>query len=122
MNRLYTPFDIIWIKNVSNSETGSAYMDIESEEFVLHFPDHHKGNVLSPKIDEIILLHQNINNQKMFTHLVTPIDNIILEENRERHRYGRKVRIIAKTELTNSVPVSSTLWERVNFQGIRNAK
>jgi hypothetical protein len=120
MNRIYTPFDIVWTKNVSNNEAGSAYMDIESEDFVLHFPTRHRGNVLSPKIDEIILIHQNIGGQKVFTHLVTPIDDILREENRADHRFGRKVKIIAKADLSNPIPVSSTLWNRINFQGISN--
>ncbi|MDM1377656.1 MULTISPECIES: HNH endonuclease [Myroides] len=118
MNRPYTPFDIIWIKNVTNSDIGQAYMDLESEEFILHFPTHHKGNVLSPKIDEIIAIHQNINGNKVFTHLVSPIDNIRIEENRDRFKYGRKVRVIAKTDILNSILVSTSLWKKVNFQGI----
>lgn len=118
MNRPYTPFDIIWVKNVTNSEIGQAYMDLTNEEFTLHFPNHHKGNVLSPRIGEIIAIHQNINGQKVFTHLVSPIDNIRLEENRENHKYGRRVKLIAKTDVLNAIPVSTTLWKDVNFQGI----
>ena len=118
MNRPYTPFDIIWAKNVTNSDIGQAYMDLTSEEFTLHFPTHHKGNVLSPKVGELIAIHQNINGQKVFTHLVSPVDNIRLEENRENFNYGRKVKIIAKTDLENAIPVSTTLWDKVNFQGI----
>jgi len=118
MTRPYTPFDIIWAKNVTNSDIGQAYMDLTSEEFTLHFPTHHKGNVLSPKIGEIIVIHQNINGQKVFTHLVSPIDNIRLEENRQNFKYGRRVKVIAKTDIANAIPVSSTIWEKVNFQGI----
>ncbi|GEM50801.1 hypothetical protein EB1_05910 [Empedobacter brevis NBRC 14943 = ATCC 43319] len=118
MNRPYTPFDIIWAKNITNSDIGQAYIDLEDEEFTLHFPTHHKGNVLSPKIGEIILLHQNINKKKVFTHLVTPIDNIRREEDRENYKYGRKVKLIAKTDASNAIPVSSTFWSNVNFQGI----
>lgn len=118
MNRPYTPFDIIWAKNVTNSDTGQAYMNLESEEFTLHFPTQHYGNVLSPKIGEIIAIHQNINGQKVFTHLVSPVDNVRIEENRENFKYGRKVKIIAKVDLANAIPVSLTLWNNVNFQGI----
>lgn len=119
MNRPYTPFDIIWAKNVTNSEIGHAYMGFEcEEEFTLHFPNHHKGNVLSPKIGEIIAIHQNISGQKCFTHLVAPIDNILIEENREDFKYGRKVKVIAKTGILTPIPVSITLWKKVNFQGI----
>lgn len=118
MNRPYTPFDIIWAKNVTNSETGQAYMDLTDEEFILHFPNRHKGNVLSPQIGEIIAIHQNINGQKVFTHLVSPTDNIRHEENRETFKYGRKVKLIAQTNSLNAIPVSTTLWDNVNFQGI----
>ncbi len=118
MNRPYTPFDIIWVKNVTNSETGQAYMDLSSEEFTLHFPNRHKENILSPKVGELILIHQNINRQKVFTHLVSPVDNVRIEENRENFKYGRKVKIIAKAKAHNAIPVSTTLWNKVNFRGI----
>jgi hypothetical protein len=118
MNRQFTPFDIIWTKNVTNTDTGTAYMDLVDNEFVLHFPTHHKGNVTKPKIGEIILIHQNINGQKVFTHLVTPVDNIRREENREKYKYGRMVKVIAKTPINSLIPVSTTLWNKVNFQGI----
>jgi 5-methylcytosine-specific restriction enzyme A len=118
MNRPYTPLDIIWTKNVTNSDTGQAYMDLTDEEFTLHFPNHHKGNVLKPKIGEIIAIHQNINGQKVFTHLVSPIDDIRREENIENYKYGRRVKLIAKTDTLNAISVSTTLWDNVNFQGI----
>lgn len=118
MNRPYSPLDIIWIKNVNDSETGRAYMDLTSDEFILHFPTHHMGNVLSPKIGEIIILYQNINRNRVFTHLVTPVDNARTENEQENFRYGRKVKIIAKTDIENAIQVTSTLWNDVNFQGI----
>lgn len=118
MNRPYTPFDIIWAKNVTDSETGQAYMDLSDEVFTLHFPNHHKTNVLSPKIGEIIVIHQNIKGQKVFTHLVTPVDDIRIEENRDKFKFGRNVKIIAKTDVLNAIPVSTTSWREVNFQGI----
>jgi 5-methylcytosine-specific restriction protein A len=118
MNRPYTPFDIIWIKNISNRDVGHAYMQLNQDEFTLHFPSHHKGNVLSPKIGELILLHQNINGQKVFTHLVAPVDDIRIEEDRENYRYGRRVQIIAKTDIDTAIPISSTLWNEINFRGI----
>jgi 5-methylcytosine-specific restriction enzyme A len=118
MDKQFTPFDIIWIKNVTNTDTGTAYMDLVDDEFVLHFPNHHKGNILKPKIGEIILIHQNINGKKVFTHLVSPIDNILREENRDDYKFGRMVKVIAKTPISNLLPVSTTLWDNVNFQGI----
>ncbi len=90
--REFTPFDIIWIKNITNSEYGSAYMNVEPE-FTLHFPNHHYGNILKPQKGEIILLHQNIKGRKVFTHLVTPVKDKIEEEgDRSNFRYGRKVK------------------------------
>ena len=119
MNTFYSPSDILWIKNVTSNEYGQAYMDLTDDSFVLHFPTRHKGNVRRPKIDDIILIHQNINKVKVFTHLVTPTDNKLLDENiRSKYRYGRQVKIIAKTDVKNAIPVSKTLWRRVNFQGI----
>ena len=118
MNRPFTPLDIIWAKNVTNSETGQAYMDLTDEEFTLHFPNQHRENVLRPQIGQIIVLHQNINGQKVFTHLVSAIDNIRREENSENFKYGRRVKLIAKTDALNAIPVSTTSWKNVRFQGI----
>ena len=70
MNRPFTPFDIIWIKNVT-SKTGQAYMNLPSDNFVLHFPTTHKTNAGSPLVGEIILVYQKINGKNVFTHLVT---------------------------------------------------
>ncbi len=116
--RELTPFDIIWIKNITNSEDGTAYMDVDLE-FVLHFPNKHYGNILKPQKGEIILLYQNIKGRKALTHLVTPINDKIEEEgNRTYFRYGRKVRVIAHTPIDDLIFVSNSLWNRVNFQGI----
>lgn len=50
--RELTPFDIIWIKNITNSEDGTAYMDVDLE-FVLHFPNKHYGNILKPQKEKL---------------------------------------------------------------------
>ncbi|RYZ22520.1 MAG: hypothetical protein EOO16_08845 [Chitinophagaceae bacterium] len=119
MNRIFTPFDIVWIKNVSNTSAGQAYLNLPVNEFLLHFPNRHQTNASSPAAGEIILLYQTVNNQRVFTHLVTPIDEIVHEDNtRQDYRFGRNVRIIAATPATNLIPVATTQWERVNFQGI----
>jgi 5-methylcytosine-specific restriction endonuclease McrA len=117
MNRHFTAFDIKWIKNVSNTDVGSAYMDMVDND-ILRFPTNHKGNVMSPRIGEIILLHQNIKGQKVFTHLVTPTDTKIDENGSEQYKFGRKVKVIAKTPIDKLIPVYTTLWNIVNFQGI----
>ena len=119
MNNIFTPSDIIWIKNVTNHETGIAYMDLSENDFVLHFPTHHKSNVTVPDINDIILVFQTIDKIRVFTHLVTPIDSKLIDENfRSRYRYGRYVKVIAKTDINGAIPISKTLWNKVNFQGI----
>jgi 5-methylcytosine-specific restriction protein A len=116
---IYTPSDIKWVKNITNKEIGTAYLDLAGDSFILHFPTHHKGNVTSPKIDEIILLHQKINGVSCLTHLVSPVDNELLEnDEREDYKYGRLVKIIAITPENNVIPIDDTLWNEVNFSGI----
>ncbi|MCF8278474.1 MAG: HNH endonuclease [Flavobacteriales bacterium] len=121
--KTYTPADIVWFKNVTNTTDGEAYLDLNENTFVIHFPTIHRTNVLSPAIDEVILVRQKVNRVPAFTHLVTPIDNELIDEinspnYREDYRYGRRVKIIARTSRDNFIPVSSTLWERLNFAGI----
>ena len=118
-SKQFTPIDVIWIKNVTNKETGRAYMDLSSDKFVLHFPNQHVGNIGSPQIGEIILLRQKINEIPVFTHLVTPVDNEIVDSNEHPlFRYGRRVQIIAKAPINNLIKVSSTNWQTINFSGV----
>lgn len=114
----YLPSDIKWIKNVSNTQNGSAYMDKTNGEFTLHFPNQHKGNVTKARIGDLILIFQKIGGNNVFTHLVTPVDYKLLVENRVNHKYGRRVKILAYIPMANIVQVKSTVWEKVNFQGI----
>lgn len=115
----FTPTDIVWIKNVTNTETGQAYMNLSSDKFILHFPNQHKTNISSPQIGEIILLRQKINGISVFTHLVTPIDNETVDSNEHPDfRFGRRVQLIAKTSPENAIKVSSTNWSRISFGGI----
>lgn len=115
---IYTPIDIKWVKNVSNKEGGSAYMDKIQGEFTLNFPNKHKENVLKPKAKDLILIFQKINGQNLFTHLVTPINSDRIEENNGNYNYGREVQIIAHASLEHPILISSTIWGKVNFQGI----
>ena len=117
--RVFTPTDIIWFKNVTNLTNGEAYLSIENNPFVIHFPNKHKTNVLSPAIGELILIYQKVNGVAAFTHLVTPIDNELIEdETRADFRYGRRVRFIAKKGIENYIPVATTLWKDINLSGI----
>ncbi len=119
MKSIFSPFDIIWIKNVTDSSEGQTYMNCPAGSFVLHFPDRHKYNCASPKAGEVILIYQKINHQNVFTHLVTPIDNnMVADEVKTYFKYGRHVQIIAFTPIPDLIHVSSTLWKNVNFQGI----
>lgn len=114
-----TPTDIVWIKNITNEIVGRAYMDFPDDEFVLHFPTHHRGNVLSAQVGEIILLRQKIDEVPVFTHLVIPLDNVLIEDNeRPDFRFGRKVKIIARTPLNDLIKVAETVWANINFGGI----
>ncbi|MBK8342468.1 MAG: hypothetical protein IPL12_03510 [Bacteroidetes bacterium] len=49
--KIFTPFDITWVKNVSNTEIGVAYLDIGGNEFILDYPAKHTGNILSTAIN-----------------------------------------------------------------------
>lgn len=116
MNRHYTAHDIIWIKNV-NTPTEDAYMEVPVN-FRLYFPDKDLTNPGKPKIGEIIILYQTINKQKVFTHLITPIDEVVgVDETRIRHKIYRNVKIIARTPPTRLINVENTLWRIVTFGG-----
>jgi len=116
---VFTPADIIWFKNVTNSEKGEAYLDLTDNIFRLHFPKKFKGNVLSPAINEIILIYQKVNGIQAFTHLVTPIDNkLIAEKSNPDFCYARQVKVIARTDKDNLIPVSTTLFNKIGLGGI----
>jgi len=116
---IFTPSDIVWFKNVTNNANGEAYLNLSDCIFPLHFPNRHKANVLTPHINEIILIYQKVKGVPAFTHLVTPVDDQLIEENkRDDFRYARRVKVIARTGNNNFIPVSETLWNKVNFGGI----
>jgi 5-methylcytosine-specific restriction enzyme A len=116
---LSTPGQIRWIKHISNSEVGNAYMHITDQPFVLHYPTRHKGNILKPAIGDILLLYQNIDGQSVFTHLVTPIDyELIPDANRKDYAFGRNVIALAFTGLGSPIPIKETLWKSIRFGGI----
>lgn len=115
----FTPENIVWFKNVTNHVNGQAYMEDNTDDFVLHFPGIHGKNAQSPRVGELILLRQKINNVSVFTHLVTPIDDeLVPNENNPRYRYGRNVRVIAKTSVEAAIPIKSTEWRTIKFVGI----
>lgn len=115
----YTFSDIIWFKNVTNKENGEAYLDLTDDKFVLHFPTIHKTNAKQPAVGEIILIRQKVNGIPSFTHLVTPVDDELIEGNaRIDYQYGRNVKVIAKTRRENFIPVAETSWNKLRYGGI----
>lgn len=119
VKKIFTPSDIIWFKNVTDTINGEAYLQSTENSFIIHFPTKHKTNALSPAVDELILIYQKINGVAAFTHIVTPVDDILIEDKiTANYAYGRRVKIVAKTDKDNFIPVSSTLWNRLKFSGI----
>lgn len=116
---IYTPKDLKWIKNVTDKVKGSAYMDVD-EIFRLEHPAEHRNKVLNPRVNEIIVLFQRINNgPHVFTHLVTPVDGKLLTNaSNVGYPYSRRVRVIAKTEIGNVIQRSQTLLADSKFSGI----
>lgn len=118
---VFTPADIIWVKNVTNYSTGQAYMDLEGDQldsFVLHFPDQVGDNVKSPQVGEIILLRQYVNGISAFTHLVSPIESEPVEEdNRPGFSTGRRVQVVAITPINDLIPASSVNWKDIFTRG-----
>lgn len=118
-NKVFTPSDIIWFKNVTDTVEGEAYLQLTENPFVIHFPTKHKTNALSPAVDELILVYQKVNGVAAFTHIVTPVDDTLVEDNTTAdYAYGRRVKIIAKTDKDNFIPISSTLFNRVRLSGV----
>lgn len=111
--------NITRLKNITNGETGKAYLDLEDKEFVLHYPDRLKGGILEPNSDELIVLFQRESKAKprFLTHLVRPIDNELIEENeRENFRFGRLVEVIAYTGEETKIPFQNSLLSKLDFR------
>jgi hypothetical protein len=121
--------DIKWVKTVNDKITNNAYL--HSDPRLIHFPifylelnSRFTNSLMQVPIGDIILLHQRLDKQKVkcFTHLVTPIDNNLIQ-----HPYtstikgwcGRRVKVIAMTgnQTTNSIPVSQAMWPSMGFTG-----
>jgi predicted HNH restriction endonuclease len=120
MEKVFTPYDIKWIKNVNNDKDGHAYIRSD-ETYILNFPDHHSGeNLQSPQVGDIILLWQKINGKRVFTHLVTPTDDQRTDSrDGPNFKYGRNIKVLAYTGIDDAIPTSfSSLWQKVKFQGI----
>ena len=118
---MLSPDLIKWIKNVNNNERPyKAYFDVD-DEFQLHFPDHHKNNVLTTPCGEIILLFQRINfsTDIKFTHLVTPINDILYEErDKPKHHYSRRVKVIAQCLQEPYISKTDTSFKNISLGGV----
>ncbi|NIJ45276.1 putative HNH restriction endonuclease [Wenyingzhuangia heitensis] len=115
----FTSKDISRIKNITNGETGKAYLNLEEKEFILHFPDKRKNSILEAKTDEIVVLYQRASKSKprYLTHLVRAIDYEIIEENtRENFKYGRIFEVIAYTGEENKINFELTELGKIDFR------
>ena len=113
------PTDITRIKNITNGETGKAYLDLEETEFILHFPDRRKNNILDATTDEIIVLYQRASKYepRFLTHLVRAIDNEVIEENkRDNFKFGRLFEVIAYTREENKINFERTQLGNLDFR------
>ncbi len=112
--KTFDSVDIRWIKNVKrNLGDGWAYDDVNClDPFLLNWPTSKKGSASTPNVGDIIVLFQKPNeihnkrNYKVhFTHLVTPISyEIILDEDHPKHKWCRRVQLIAKPDPIHSIP------------------
>ncbi|GBU24422.1 hypothetical protein R83H12_01052 [Fibrobacteria bacterium R8-3-H12] len=121
----FSPSDIIWIKNVNDKDengksTGKSYMD-ENDKLVLRFHPNFGDNIKKPKVGELILLFQkDKNGDRIFTHLVTPINDKTEEVPTIWHGEPKTVnKRDTKVIKKKKIPVASIAsWKKVRFQGI----
>jgi len=96
------------IKNVTNAEQadgGSAYLDLTTREFVLHWPNRFQGNILSAGVNEILAIYQTLHNTRYYTHLVQPLDEEQVEHVvAPNFRFGRRVKVIAYAGHDGKIP------------------
>lgn len=111
--------NITRLKNVTNSETGKAYLNLVQKEFVLHYPTRRKNGILETREDELIVLFQRAHKSspRYLTHVVRPIDNILIDSGkRDNFRFGRRVELIAYTGIQNKIPFQSALLSALDFR------
>jgi hypothetical protein len=106
--------NIVWIKNVTPKDGISwAYTDKNcNDEFLLNWSTAKGGGAKTPGVGEVIVLFQTPkkivgikNNKVHLTHLVTPVDKLIYEdEERPKYKYCRKVRLISLAQPINAIP------------------
>jgi len=124
--------DIKWVKTVNDNITNSAYLPPDTRPkqcslgifFHLEVNSRFGNSLMEVPIGDIILLYQRLNKQrdKCFTHLVTPIDNNLIQypyTGTTKRWCGRLVKVIAMTgnQTANSIPFSQTMWSSMGFTG-----
>ena len=117
---MLSPDLIKWIKNVNDNWTHKAYFDM-ADEFQLHFPDHHKNNVLTTPCGDIILLFQKVGTSTdiKFTHLVTPVNDTLYEDrDKPIYRYSRRVKVIAQCLEDPYISKTDTSFKNINLGGV----
>lgn len=111
---MYTPQDIVWVKNVLRQKGRLWAYDKETcdRDFLLHWSSKMRGSAETPKVGDIILLFQRPekvngrNNKTVYlTHLVTPVSPDIEEDPLSpKHKWARKVKLIAKASPLSAIP------------------
>jgi hypothetical protein len=128
-----SPKPTFYVKNINDTyvingkrkSKGDSYMN-EPNPFPLHFLREHKTNAENLSKGDIILLFQKDKNEKrIFTHIVTPIDDNttfnpshLFQGNPNTAVYERRVEII---EIRKQNPIFASLtkfWQDVSFRGI----
>lgn len=112
-----TPLNITRVKSITNKGSETAYLNLKEDEFLLHWPDQRRGNVLQATQNEIIALYQKIDVTKYFTHLVVPIDSIEINEGKIiNYRFGRRVKVLACTGEENAIRFDQTKLSEIDFR------
>lgn len=115
MNTSFNYKNIRWIKNITHKILNHSYLDVQ-DSFTLLIPNVYYKDIIQPKAGDIIVLYQTINNENVFTHLVTPIDDRVIEHNnRNEYRYGRNVKVLAITPIKSTISIHKTWNKKINL-------
>lgn len=103
---MYSSEDLVWTKNVKrDGGTGWAYQEVEiGNPFYLHFSPKFRASTSHAKPGEIIMLFQTIQGLPGFvkgtylTHLITPLDNKVINDFTLAYPHMRLMGAIAKPE------------------------
>ncbi|WP_165043840.1 HNH endonuclease [Dysgonomonas sp. ZJ709] len=107
---MYTSENIIWIKNVKRKDGFEWAYGKDSK--ILNWSTKRKGNAITPKIGDIIILFQKPklingvkNNNVFLTHLVSPISNdVLIDDESEKHKWYREIEVVACADPMFMIP------------------